>query len=1092
MSSKPSGHYLESSRKRGSQQSQRAPQPSYRGTQPAQHSPPYYRRHTYAIDQYLYEKGLKRKYIAKDGSCLFRAVSEQVWLVQAHHWTLRRQTAMYIKTRKDRFKSFLTEPVDKYCFRLSNSSMWGGEMELVALSELLDRHIIVYSEEKGQTKIREFNHSESSDKNSIKLAYTGSNHYDGVWAETDERLYGFCQSLVYDVLYSAVFKNSSLVSKSRQLSLGQTMTPSYGPPDLLKALSMYVFSNIPIEHARMERNDREYRDRQFASSLQYKVGTICDVSVDNDLFRAEIIDNRDYSRIKVKFIDNGRKPMIVSAKQIFFGHSKKSTGGRDQRRGYSGSRVQSEGSTSRREEPKNERPPRETKDFERDRKSRQSKPNNESSGPAPEKRETRGGSGGGKGEGRMTSPKPPNPKISDRRQPVNHSKERGEREGLRQRDKKEVDRGAKGSGDNRRDAVKERASTRGETVTKTNEGISKEKPSNKRPGEGKGGVAREEKGKGSNEKEERVPNSESEKVLQSETKPSQNGNTSRTDDPKETTTSSHPEQYQQRQSPIEQAPPTAIPPLLPPGITKVDEPHPPINIEQRGLIYQMAHGDGNTYYIHSTGIAPEAAAAGGGYLYPVDVFSSTSNNHILVTSGASSLHPQPHPQPYFSEAPECEWPILVQDSRSSASSNSKVVAVDQLHPKSLHIDGPPPQPPPETMFAVPPTHQNVGVVQTSPHVATTQNIFSTDLAPPLHLLHNRTQEDKQVFMFEYAQQCLSCYFNSAIGDQSDLEDLIEELLAMSLEEFLSSPPRYSDGELSTTSPDNSELTDEREVTPLRLVLKTEETVSPSSTSDDQLPPPPREPTPVGEETTEETVVNGKEAETNGDGEIVKEEEEEGEGEEGQEVEEVEDEGMKTYMSLPHPGASPFMMPYQPFIPMMYSMGPQFFGYHHPYRMPAPMMFPPPYFMHPPPHIVPPEPQEEINNDLTDDGDTPLSQPEFKATPPESKPAAVDVSEVPVVAKEKSSSPSPRPSPSPPPPVARQPDKQVQPPRQRNNNNTHETRHRSNQDSRSHSNHDSYHRGNHERTSKGQKSNRSYEARYSRNFTNRSHQNQAKQ
>lgn len=87
MSSKPSGHYLESSRKRGSQQSQRAPQPSYRGAQPAQHSPQYYRRHATAIDHYLYEKGLKRKYIAKDGSCLFRAVSEQVCSYQPESLT---------------------------------------------------------------------------------------------------------------------------------------------------------------------------------------------------------------------------------------------------------------------------------------------------------------------------------------------------------------------------------------------------------------------------------------------------------------------------------------------------------------------------------------------------------------------------------------------------------------------------------------------------------------------------------------------------------------------------------------------------------------------------------------------------------------------------------------------------------------------------------------------------------------------------------------------------------------------------------------------------------------------------------------------
>jgi hypothetical protein len=31
------------------------------------------------LDKFLADKQLKRKSIAKDGSCLFRAVSEQVW-----------------------------------------------------------------------------------------------------------------------------------------------------------------------------------------------------------------------------------------------------------------------------------------------------------------------------------------------------------------------------------------------------------------------------------------------------------------------------------------------------------------------------------------------------------------------------------------------------------------------------------------------------------------------------------------------------------------------------------------------------------------------------------------------------------------------------------------------------------------------------------------------------------------------------------------------------------------------------------------------------------------------------------------------------
>ena len=63
---------------RGVQGAQRGVQGAYRGGQHVPYSPPYFRRALGVIDKFLFERGLKRKYIAKDGSCLFRAVSEQV------------------------------------------------------------------------------------------------------------------------------------------------------------------------------------------------------------------------------------------------------------------------------------------------------------------------------------------------------------------------------------------------------------------------------------------------------------------------------------------------------------------------------------------------------------------------------------------------------------------------------------------------------------------------------------------------------------------------------------------------------------------------------------------------------------------------------------------------------------------------------------------------------------------------------------------------------------------------------------------------------------------------------------------------------
>lgn len=71
------GHHLESGSGRQYHSSNRG---AFSKTGPARHHLfNYYGKRPHpAIDVYLRERSLKRKYIAKDGCCLFRAVAEQV------------------------------------------------------------------------------------------------------------------------------------------------------------------------------------------------------------------------------------------------------------------------------------------------------------------------------------------------------------------------------------------------------------------------------------------------------------------------------------------------------------------------------------------------------------------------------------------------------------------------------------------------------------------------------------------------------------------------------------------------------------------------------------------------------------------------------------------------------------------------------------------------------------------------------------------------------------------------------------------------------------------------------------------------------
>ena len=57
------------------------------------------------------------------------------------------------------------------------------------------------------------------------------------------------------MLYKNVFKNPKLPAEARMLSLNDILcgTMSQYPQDLLKALSWYVYSNVPLELALKEK-----------------------------------------------------------------------------------------------------------------------------------------------------------------------------------------------------------------------------------------------------------------------------------------------------------------------------------------------------------------------------------------------------------------------------------------------------------------------------------------------------------------------------------------------------------------------------------------------------------------------------------------------------------------------------------------------------------------------------------------------------------------------------------------------------------------------------------------------------------------------
>ncbi|KAH9515524.1 OTU domain-containing protein 6B [Bulinus truncatus] len=101
------------------------------------------------IKAILKERGLTLYEIPADGNCLYNAISHQLSSsnVQSTNEELRHKTSEYMRSHRDDFLPYLTNPdtgdmlteeeYETYCNKTANSPMWGGQLEIRALSEVL-------------------------------------------------------------------------------------------------------------------------------------------------------------------------------------------------------------------------------------------------------------------------------------------------------------------------------------------------------------------------------------------------------------------------------------------------------------------------------------------------------------------------------------------------------------------------------------------------------------------------------------------------------------------------------------------------------------------------------------------------------------------------------------------------------------------------------------------------------------------------------------------------------------------------------------------------------------------------------------------
>uniref|UniRef100_A0A8D0GBT8 ubiquitinyl hydrolase 1 n=1 Tax=Sphenodon punctatus TaxID=8508 RepID=A0A8D0GBT8_SPHPU len=145
----------------------------------------------------LAARELEIKQIPSDGHCMYRAIEDQL-KDQQNSWAvanLRSQTAQYMQSHVDDFLPFLINPntgdmysqeeFQKYCDDIVNTAAWGGQLELRALSHILQTPIEVLQMDSPPIVVGE----EYSRKPLILVymrhAYGLGEHYNSVKPLTD-------------------------------------------------------------------------------------------------------------------------------------------------------------------------------------------------------------------------------------------------------------------------------------------------------------------------------------------------------------------------------------------------------------------------------------------------------------------------------------------------------------------------------------------------------------------------------------------------------------------------------------------------------------------------------------------------------------------------------------------------------------------------------------------------------------------------------------------------------------------------------------------------------------------------------------------
>ncbi|XP_019880683.2 OTU domain-containing protein 4 [Aethina tumida] len=158
------------------------------------------------LDNWLDNLGYYRKNVAYDETCLFRAVSEQLFDCQVYHERVRKECLIYARENYHEFQFMNIDEGNwyKHLDKLEKHMVICGNIEIQIISRKYNRDVLIF--DALQHDIMEVTNLGSS--NPLLLCAMDDDHYDVIYHKEHILTAGFCQSIVYKILYEEVFNIS--------------------------------------------------------------------------------------------------------------------------------------------------------------------------------------------------------------------------------------------------------------------------------------------------------------------------------------------------------------------------------------------------------------------------------------------------------------------------------------------------------------------------------------------------------------------------------------------------------------------------------------------------------------------------------------------------------------------------------------------------------------------------------------------------------------------------------------------------------------------------------------------------------------------